>query len=60
MWRGCFLPQFSALDALDDVDEALVGAGVDADLFASRTTKPFRNSISVRRPLAMSWPIDGR
>src|SRR6266481_2708830 len=26
----------------------------------SRTTKPLRNSISVRRPFCMSWPIDGR
>ena len=24
------------------------------------TMKPFRNSISVRRPLTISWPIDGR
>jgi len=25
-----------------------------------RQTKPLRNWISVRRPLTMSWPIDGR
>ena len=24
------------------------------------TTRPLRNSISVRRPLTMSWPMDGR
>jgi hypothetical protein len=25
-----------------------------------RTTKPLRNSISVRWPICVSWPIEGR
>ena len=38
---------------------ALVGAGMPTSS-PFCTTKPLRNWISVRRPLNMSWPVDGR
>src|SRR5215471_6009909 len=41
------------------VSTAFVGAAMPT-FWPSRTTKPFRYSISVRRPFTMSWPIDGR
>ena len=52
--------QFAALDALDDVRQHGIGAAGKADLLALRTTRPLRNSISVRRPFCMSWPMEGR
>ena len=52
--------ELAALDLLDDVDKQLVGAGLMPTCFPSHTAKPVKRSISVRRPSAMFWPIDGR
>src|SRR5262249_17288619 len=41
------------------VSAAFAGVATPTCLLLS-TMKPLRNSISVRRPLTMSWPIDGR
>ena len=52
--------ELAALDLLDDVDKQLVGAGLMPTCFPSHPAKPVKRSISVRRPSAMFWPIDGR
>ena len=53
--------QLALFDPGDDVGQDRVGSGCRCrPRRPSRATKPFRNSISVRRPLTMSWAIDGR
>ena len=56
-WIGL---ELTSLDALDDVCQHIVGAASYSDLLALAHDQPLRNSISVRRPFCISWPIEGR
>src|SRR5215204_4457505 len=59
MWAGSCLSSPRSTFLTMSTSRSLARA-VSPTFSPSRTTKPFRYSISVRRPLAMSWPIDGR
>ena len=52
--------EFAAFDLFDDVDETRVGARLNPDLLALAHNKAIEIFDLGARPLAISWPIEGR